>query len=91
MLKASAKRVRSWVLTGEPETAASRASLRRTYSVRDRPRRRAWAYSAAMTSSGTSRISMSVIAASQLISRDIAPGCCRAAREHRLRLYVCLV
>ena len=41
----------------------ARASRRRTYSLRDKPRRPAQASTAAMTSSGTSRISMSVMRA----------------------------
>jgi hypothetical protein len=68
--------------------AASRASLRRTYSLRDRPNRRACVYRAATTSSGTSRISMFVITASQLVSHDVAHWSSRAKQERRRQPWI---
>ena len=76
-LKLSAKRTRSPGLTLESGTAASWASLRRTYSLRDRPNLRARASSTATTSSGTSRISMSASTTSHrypMMSRNGTAG-----------------
>ena len=70
--KTSANWAKSCVVTVEPAEAASCASRRRTYSLRDRPRRLARASTAATTSSGTSRISRSVVAP-PVISHDSAP------------------
>jgi hypothetical protein len=65
-----AEPARSDVLTTASGAAASCASRRRTYSLRDKPSRLARASTAASTSSGTSRISRSVTATSSAISCD---------------------
>src|SRR6056297_4275087 len=66
-----ANRASASSVTGPEDSNRSRSSARRRYTVRDSPSRLALASIATRTSSGTSRIRMSVTLPSSSISHDI--------------------